>query len=129
VWGALKAWLANNPTLTIQGRVRQVHAVFGQRTPAQLLATAANGPSRTGNGPGSTAWVRRVQRRGAEGQRHDRRGHDQPAHHRQWGDGSRPVGVSSSTNPSRVDSTTQLESTYMAAQRAPGSDPGRASSP
>jgi transposase len=36
IWGALKAWLANNPTLTIQGRVRQVHAFFRQRT-----ATAA----------------------------------------------------------------------------------------
>jgi transposase len=41
IWGALKAWLANNPTLTIQGRVRQVHAFFRDRTPAQLLATAA----------------------------------------------------------------------------------------
>jgi hypothetical protein len=48
VWGALKAWLANNPTLTIQGRVRQVHAVFGRRTPAQLLATAA---------PHSSPWL------------------------------------------------------------------------
>src|SRR6266511_4239032 len=28
IWGALKARLANNPTLTIQGRVRQVHAFF-----------------------------------------------------------------------------------------------------
>jgi hypothetical protein len=45
VWGALKAWLANNPTLTIQGRVRQVHAFFRQRIPAQLLATAAPGNS------------------------------------------------------------------------------------
>jgi transposase len=48
IWGALKAWLANNPTLTIQGRVRQVHAFFRQRTPAQLLATAA---------PGSSPWL------------------------------------------------------------------------
>jgi transposase len=48
VWGALKAWLANTPTLTIQGRVRQVHAFFGQRTPAQLLATAA---------PHSSPWL------------------------------------------------------------------------
>jgi transposase len=31
-WGALKAWLANNPTLTIQGRIRQVHAFFRERT-------------------------------------------------------------------------------------------------
>lgn len=48
VWGALKAWLANHPTLTIQGRVRQVHAFFRQRTPAQLLATAA---------PSSSPWL------------------------------------------------------------------------
>jgi transposase len=48
VWGALKAWLANNPTVTIQGRVRQVHAFFRQRTPAQLLATAA---------PRSSPWL------------------------------------------------------------------------
>jgi transposase len=41
VWGALKAWLANNPTLTIQGRVRQVHAFFRDLTQAQMLATAA----------------------------------------------------------------------------------------
>jgi hypothetical protein len=40
VWGALKAWLANNPTLTIQGRVRQVHAFFRQRTTTQMLTTA-----------------------------------------------------------------------------------------
>jgi transposase len=41
IWGILKAWLANSPTLTIQGRVRQVHAFFAQRTPAQIRATAA----------------------------------------------------------------------------------------
>ena len=41
VWGALKAWLANNPTLTIQGRIRQVHAFFQARPPEQMLATAA----------------------------------------------------------------------------------------
>jgi hypothetical protein len=48
IWGALKAWLANNPTLTIQGRVRQVHAFFGQRTTAQMLAIAA---------PHSSPWL------------------------------------------------------------------------
>jgi transposase len=48
IWGALKAWLANNPTLTIQGRIRQVHAFFRQRTPAQLLTTAA---------PHSSPWL------------------------------------------------------------------------
>jgi hypothetical protein len=34
--------------LTIQGRVRQVHAFFRQRTTAQLLATAA---------PSSSPWL------------------------------------------------------------------------
>jgi transposase len=48
IWGALKAWLANTPTLTIQGRLRQVHAFFGQRTTAQMLATAA---------PHSSPWL------------------------------------------------------------------------
>jgi transposase len=48
IWAALKAWLANNPTLTIQGRVRQVHAFFRQRSPAQMLATAA---------PHSSPWL------------------------------------------------------------------------
>src|SRR6266498_1639961 len=48
VWGALKAWLANTPTLTIQGRVRQVHAFFRARGPTELLATAA---------PSSTPWL------------------------------------------------------------------------
>jgi len=48
IWAALKAWLANSPTLTIQGRLRQVHAFFRQRSPAQLLATAA---------PDSSPWL------------------------------------------------------------------------
>jgi transposase len=48
IWGSLKAWLANAPTLTIQGRVRQVHAFFRQRTTAQMLATAA---------PHSSPWL------------------------------------------------------------------------
>jgi transposase len=48
IWGALKAWLANSPTLTIQGRLRQVHAFFRARSPAQLLATAA---------PASSPWL------------------------------------------------------------------------
>jgi transposase len=48
IWAALKAWLANSPTLTIQGRVRQVHAFFRARSPAQLLATAA---------PRSSPWL------------------------------------------------------------------------
>jgi transposase len=48
VWGALKAWLANNPTLTIRGRVRQVRAFLRDRTPAQMLATAA---------PHSSPWL------------------------------------------------------------------------
>jgi transposase len=48
VWGALKAWLANNPTLTIQGRVRQAHAFFRGRAPTQMLTTAA---------PHSSPWL------------------------------------------------------------------------
>jgi hypothetical protein len=40
--------LANSPTLTIQGRIRQVHAFFRERTPEQLLATAA---------PHSSPWL------------------------------------------------------------------------
>jgi transposase len=48
IWAALKAWLANSPTLTIAGRIRQVHAFFRDRTDAQLLATAA---------PHSSPWL------------------------------------------------------------------------
>src|SRR5512133_3301598 len=48
IWGALKASLANSPTATMAGRIRQVHAFFRQRTPAQLLATAA---------PHSSPWL------------------------------------------------------------------------
>ncbi len=48
IWGALKVWLANNPTATIQGRVRQVHAFFRQRSPTDMLATAA---------PHSSPWL------------------------------------------------------------------------
>jgi transposase len=48
IWGALKAWLANSPTQMIQGRVREVHAFFRDRTPAQMLATAA---------PHSSPWL------------------------------------------------------------------------
>jgi hypothetical protein len=32
IWGALRTHLANSPTLTIQGRIRQVHAFFRART-------------------------------------------------------------------------------------------------
>jgi transposase len=48
IWGALKRWLANNPTATINDRVRQVHIFFRNRTPAQMLATAA---------PHSSPWI------------------------------------------------------------------------
>jgi transposase len=48
IWGALKAYLANSPTLTIQGRARQVHAFFRDRTPQQMLTTAA---------PHSSPWL------------------------------------------------------------------------
>jgi transposase len=48
IWGALKAYLANSPTPTMAGRIRQVHAFFRQRSPAQLLVTAA---------PHSSPWL------------------------------------------------------------------------
>ena len=48
IWGSLKRALANSPTLTMAGRIRQVHAYFRQRSPAQLLATAA---------PHSSPWL------------------------------------------------------------------------
>jgi transposase len=48
IWGALKASLANAPTLTVQGRIRQVHAFFRARAPAEILATAA---------PHSSPWL------------------------------------------------------------------------
>jgi transposase len=48
VWGSLKRALANNPTLTMAGRIRQVHAFFRARAPTQLLATAA---------PWSSPWL------------------------------------------------------------------------
>jgi transposase len=48
IWGALKAWPANTPTLTVQGRIRQVHAFFRARAPAEILATAA---------PHSSPWL------------------------------------------------------------------------
>ena len=41
VWASMKAHLANSPTLTMQGRLNQVHAFFCSRTPTQMLATAA----------------------------------------------------------------------------------------
>jgi len=48
IWAVLKAWLANAPTLTIQGRIRQVHAFFHQCTAGQILTTAA---------PSSSPWL------------------------------------------------------------------------
>jgi transposase len=48
IWAVLKAYLTNSPTLTIQGRLRQVHAFFRQRSPTQILATAA---------PHSSPWL------------------------------------------------------------------------
>jgi transposase len=48
IWGALKAWLANSPTSTIQGRVRQVHAFFRDKTDTQMFTTAA---------PCSSPWL------------------------------------------------------------------------
>jgi hypothetical protein len=41
IWAALQAALADSPTLAVAGRLRQVHAFFRARSPAQMLATAA----------------------------------------------------------------------------------------
>jgi hypothetical protein len=52
------------------------------------------------------------------------------AHHRQRGDGSDPVGVSSSANPAHDTQTSvKLRTEKPTRWRAPGSDPGRTSSP
>jgi len=48
VWGAMKQHLANSPTLTMLGRIQEVHAFFRSRTRAQMLATAA---------PFNTPWL------------------------------------------------------------------------
>jgi transposase len=48
IWAALKAWLANSPTASIQGRLRQVHAFFRARSPTDMLVTAA---------PHSSPWL------------------------------------------------------------------------
>jgi hypothetical protein len=37
----MKTYLATPPTLTMQGRLNQVHAFFCSRVPAQMLAIAA----------------------------------------------------------------------------------------
>jgi DDE superfamily endonuclease len=41
IWAALKAYLANT-AVTWPGRLRQVHAFFRERSPAQMLTTAAS---------------------------------------------------------------------------------------
>jgi transposase len=48
VWGAMKRHLANSPTLTMLGRIQEVHAFFRARSRAQMLATAA---------PFNTPWL------------------------------------------------------------------------
>ena len=37
----MKRHLANSPTVTMLGRIQEVHAFFGSRTRAQMLATAS----------------------------------------------------------------------------------------
>lgn len=49
IWAALKAHLANT-AVTWPGRLRQVHAFFRQRSPTQMLTTAA---------PWSSPWLPR----------------------------------------------------------------------
>ncbi|HET7875504.1 MAG TPA: IS630 family transposase, partial [Methylomirabilota bacterium] len=48
VWGVMKRHLANSPTLTMLGRIEEVHAFFRSRTRAQMLATAS---------PFNTPWL------------------------------------------------------------------------
>jgi hypothetical protein len=48
VWGAMKRHLANSPTMTMLGRLQEVHAFFRSRTRAQMLATAS---------PFNTPWL------------------------------------------------------------------------
>jgi len=48
VWGAMKRHLANSPTLTMLGRLQEVHAYFRARSRAQMLATAS---------PFNTPWL------------------------------------------------------------------------
>jgi hypothetical protein len=51
------------------------------------------------------------------------------AHRRQRGEGSDPVGVSSSTNPASEIQIRKIPKETPARYRAPGSDPGRTTSP
>jgi hypothetical protein len=51
------------------------------------------------------------------------------AHQRQRGEGSDPVGVSSSTKPRAARAMTTVAGRYRATERAAGSAPGRASRP
>lgn len=48
VWGAMKRHLANSATLTMPGRLQEVHTFFRSRTRAQMLATAS---------PFNTPWL------------------------------------------------------------------------
>ena len=41
VWGAMKRHMANSPTLTMLGRIQEVHAFYRVRSRAQILATAS----------------------------------------------------------------------------------------
>jgi hypothetical protein len=48
VWGAMKRHLANLPTLTMLGRIQDVHAFFRAHSRAQMLATSS---------PFNTPWL------------------------------------------------------------------------
>jgi transposase len=56
VWGAMKRHLANSPTLTMLGRLQEVHAHFRARSRAQMLATAS--PYNTPWLPPGYGWVK-----------------------------------------------------------------------
>ncbi|HKA51940.1 MAG TPA: hypothetical protein VKK19_20350 [Candidatus Dormibacteraeota bacterium] len=48
VWGALKRHLANSPTLTLLGRMHEVHTFFRAQSRAQMRTTAS---------PFNTPWL------------------------------------------------------------------------
>ena len=62
IWDALKTHLANSPTLTIQGRIRQVHAFCGSSPAWSATSPRAQylcgGPHRRGRAGGGRRWSR-----------------------------------------------------------------------
>jgi hypothetical protein len=57
--GLLKGWLANNPTLTIQCRVRQVHAFHRRAAHLTMAARGLHAEPRAGRLASTWASMRR----------------------------------------------------------------------